>query len=307
MSYFAPYIDGSGLHMPTYEDRLADLVSAYRSIFGIDAELSESVPDYQLLSVFAKALDDTSALVLQAYNSRNPLYASGQALDMLLPLYGLAREAGEDDATVRKRISNSLAARGAGSLDAIQSAVAACQWVRSAKVYENDTSSTDANGIPAHSIAAVIYGGNAPAVAQAIYETKAPGIGTYGSAYEDIVDENGNTHRINYSRTTSRRIFAYMIIRRLPGIDESAVTAAVTAAVNDYINNQLGVAEGLQIPILYAVAYNADPELAKTFAIADIYAQVSGDSVYTRDEITCPWNAKLSIMNSGGLTITYRD
>ena len=78
MSYFAPYIDGTGLHMPTYEDRLSDLVSAYRSIFGIDAEMSESVPDYQLLSVFAKALDDTSALVLQAYNSRNLLYAPGK-------------------------------------------------------------------------------------------------------------------------------------------------------------------------------------------------------------------------------------
>ena len=72
MSYFAPYIDGSGLHMPTYEDRLQDLLSAYRSIFGQETELSPAVPDYQLLSVFAKALDDTSTLVLQAYNSRNP-------------------------------------------------------------------------------------------------------------------------------------------------------------------------------------------------------------------------------------------
>ena len=35
--------------------------------------LSSSV----LLSVFARALDDASALVLQAYNSRNPMYASG--------------------------------------------------------------------------------------------------------------------------------------------------------------------------------------------------------------------------------------
>ena len=61
MAYFAPYIDETGLHMPTYEDRLADLLSAYRGIFGADAELSASVPDYQLLSVFAKALDDTSA------------------------------------------------------------------------------------------------------------------------------------------------------------------------------------------------------------------------------------------------------
>ena len=56
MAYFAPYIDGSGLHMPTYEDRLEDLVTAYRSIFGIDSELSESVPE-----------DEDSALSSLAY------------------------------------------------------------------------------------------------------------------------------------------------------------------------------------------------------------------------------------------------
>ena len=39
MSYFPPYIDAAGIHMPTYEDRLQDLCSAYRSIFGLDAEL----------------------------------------------------------------------------------------------------------------------------------------------------------------------------------------------------------------------------------------------------------------------------
>ena len=166
MAYFAPYIDGTGLHMPTYEDRLSDLVSAYRSIFGIDAEMSEVVPDYQLLSVFAKALDDTSALVLQAFNSRNPLYASGQALDLILPLYGLSREAGEEDATARKRISLALASKGAGSIDAVEAAVKACQWVRDAKVYVNESDTTDANGIPAHSLATVIYAGNGPAVAR---------------------------------------------------------------------------------------------------------------------------------------------
>ncbi len=92
MAYFAPYIDASGIHLPTYADRLSDLCAAYRSIFGQEAELSPAVPDYQLLSVFAKALDDTSALVLAAYNSRNPAYASGQALDLLLPQCGITRE-----------------------------------------------------------------------------------------------------------------------------------------------------------------------------------------------------------------------
>ena len=64
MAYFAPYIDETGIHIPTYEDRLSDLCDKYRSIFGQDAALDPAVPDYQLLSVFAKALDDTSAYVL---------------------------------------------------------------------------------------------------------------------------------------------------------------------------------------------------------------------------------------------------
>ena len=307
MAYFAPYIDGTGLHMPTYEDRLSDLVSAYRSIFGIDAEMSEAVPDYQLLSVFAKALDDTSALVLQAYNSRNPLYASGNALDLLLPMYGLSRQTREDDATARGRISAALAAKGAGSIDAVSAAVKAAKWVRDAKVYENDTDATDSRGIPAHSLAAVIYAGDGPSVAKAIWDTKAPGIGTYGNTSDVFTDGDGNEHRIYFTRAITRRIYAYMTIRRLAGCNESAVSAAVTAAVNEYINNGLGVAEPLIIPRLYAVAYNADPELAKTFAVADIFANIQGESTYTREEISCPWNGKVSILASGGLTITFRD
>jgi len=307
MSYFAPYIDGTGLHMPTYEDRLSDLVSAYRSIFGIDAEMSEAVPDYQLLSVFAKALDDTSALVLQAYNSRNPLYASGNALDLLLPMYGLSRQTGEDDAAARGRISAALAAKGAGSIDAVSAAVKAAKWVRDAKVYENDTDATDARGIPAHSLAAVIYAGDGLSVAKAIWDTKAPGIGTYGNTSDVFTDGDGNEHWIYFTRAITRRIYAYMPIRRLAGCNESAVSAAVTAAVNEYINSGLGVAEPLIIPRLYAVAYNADPELAKTFAVADIFANIQGESTYTREEISCPWNGKVSILSNSGLTITFRD
>ena len=174
----------------------------------------------------------------------------------------------------------------------MSAAVRSAQWVRSSKFYENATDSTDANGIPPHSLAAVIHGGDGPSVAKAIYETKAPGIGTYGSTSEIITDENGQQHRVYFSRAVTRRTYLYMTIRRLAGCDESAVTAAVTAAVNAYINNGLGVAEPLIIPRLYAVAYNADPELAQTFAVADIYGNAQGDSQQTRDEITCPWNGR---------------
>ena len=124
MAYFAPYIDETGIHMPTYEDRLSDLCDKYRAIFGQEAALDPAVPDYQLLSVFAKALDDdTSAYVLSAYNSRNPAYATGQALDLLLPLYGISREAGESDASVRNRMNAAIASRGIFTFDALAAAL----------------------------------------------------------------------------------------------------------------------------------------------------------------------------------------
>ena len=45
MPYFTPYIDATGIHMPTYEDRLEALVTAHRTLFGVEAELSAAVPD----------------------------------------------------------------------------------------------------------------------------------------------------------------------------------------------------------------------------------------------------------------------
>ena len=89
--YFPPYIDATGVHLPTYQDRLDALLSSYRTIFGPEANLEISSPDYQLLSVFARALDDLSQLVVSDYASRNPAYASGMGLDLLLAFAGLTR------------------------------------------------------------------------------------------------------------------------------------------------------------------------------------------------------------------------
>ena len=41
--------------MPTREDRPEDLSAVCRDVFGPEPELSESVPEYQRLSVFARA------------------------------------------------------------------------------------------------------------------------------------------------------------------------------------------------------------------------------------------------------------
>ena len=181
IAYFPPYIDETGLHMPTYGDRLEALADSYRAIFGVETELSEAVPDYQLLSVIARALDDLSQLVLDAYNSRNPLYARGQALDLLLPLYGLRRLEGETDAGARRRILSALAGNGNAMAESIAAEILRVPDVRQAQGHVNDTNETDEKGIPAHSICCVVEAGRKADIADAIFRKKAPGIGTHGS------------------------------------------------------------------------------------------------------------------------------
>ena len=304
MAYFAPYIDGTGLHMPTYEERLEDLVAGYRNIFGIEAELSPAVPDYQLLSVFAKALDDVSGLVLQGFNARNPLYATGAALDLLLSVYGITRAAGETDASVRARMRNSLAARGAGSTDAILAAVKAARSVKDAKLYVNDTDAADSIGIPAHSIAVVTRGGNANAIAQAIWDTKAPGIGAWGASTGTAYDADGNAYTVKFTRYQDSIVYVYLFVKKLAGADETAIRNAIIPAVLKYID-QLGLAVDLNIPQLYGVAYAANPAISNTFAVTDIQVSQPGGSSVIRDVIPCAWNQKITAIEGVGVTVNF--
>ena len=304
MAYFAPYIDGTGIHMPTYEDRLAELTEAYRSIFGVESELSASVPDYQLLSVFAKALDDVSALVLQAYNSRNPFYATGEALDLLLPQYGITRAEGESDAEVRVRIQNSLAGRSNGSADALLAAVEKVNNVHDAKVYVNDTDEADSNGIPAHSVAVVTRGGGSNAVAQAIYDKKAPGVGTWGSNSGTAIDAGGRQHTISFTRYSDKMIFIHLYVRVMDGGDQSVIREKLTSAVAAYMDS-LNLAIPLNVPQLYGTVYAADPEIAKTFVVTDIQVSAPGVSGVIRDIVPCAWNERIAAAPGTGVTIHF--
>ena len=293
MSYFPPYIDDTGLHMPTYEDRLQDLLSAYRTIFGPDAELSPAVPDYQLLSILSKALDDTSALLLDAYNSRNPAYARGQALDLLLPQYGLSRGASETDAEARNRIAFSLVSGGTFLPEAMRAAVLSLPYVKMCKIIENDTDAADSRGIPAHALAVLVVGGLTDDVAKAIFNKKAPGISTWGSTSASVTDAFGNAHTVSFTRAGSFAMYPSIFIKALTGFDEEAVTAAVRTAVTEYIGSH-DIGESLNIPRLYGIIYNAVPDLAHTFVIRDIQISTTTSQTTYRETVTPDWNKRVT-------------
>ena len=92
MSYFAPYVDDSGLHLPTYNDILEDMIDSMKKIYGQDIYLENDSADYQLLSILALKVHDSYQAVQYAYNSRSPATAIGAALDSVVKLNGIYRK-----------------------------------------------------------------------------------------------------------------------------------------------------------------------------------------------------------------------
>lgn len=143
----------------------------------------------------------------------------------------------ETDAALRQRQTISTALPSATIVQGIEGAIAALAGVTVVKIYENDTGGTDANGIPGHTIAAVVEGGDNVAIATVIANKKAPGCGTYGNTPEVIVDSvSGIPKTISFWRATDVQIDVVVNLTALQGYS-SNVGALIQAALVAYSAN----------------------------------------------------------------------
>jgi len=108
----------------------------------------------------------------------------------------------EGDTALRVRRVEELYRRGSTSVDAIRVDVLDVAGVTYCTVLENDTDTTDANGVPGHAIEALVIGGASADIQAAIFAAKAAGIRAYGSTSGTVTDSAGNDHTIAFSRPT---------------------------------------------------------------------------------------------------------
>ncbi len=106
----------------------------------------------------------------------------------------------ETDAELRLRIEG--ARLGAGTVEAIKSRIQdEVDGVTRAIVIENRTDEV-VDGQPAHSIHVIVQGGADQDIADKIWEVKPAGIETYGNETETVIDSEGNSQTIYFSRPT---------------------------------------------------------------------------------------------------------
>lgn len=130
----------------------------------------------------------------------------------------------ETDTQLRIRRERSLANNASGYLDSIEGNLLEVDGVIEVRVYENQTDTTDGDGIPPHSIWAIVEGGSDADIAAVLYAKKTAGAGFKGSVEVDVPRTFGRTYPVKFDRATDEDLYVEFSVS-LPGgfIDTDAL------------------------------------------------------------------------------------
>lgn len=160
--------------------------------------------------------------------------------------------AAETDAQLRVRQAQSVAIPALTPFDAVDGAIANVTGVTRHKLYENDTGAVNSDGIPAHSIAAIVDGGDVTDIAQTIRGKKGQGVATYGSTTVTVPDKYDNPHAISFSRSTDVPIYVAITLKVFTGYT-TQIGEQIKQAIADYINS-LKIGDDVLLSRIYSPA-----------------------------------------------------
>jgi uncharacterized phage protein gp47/JayE len=146
----------------------------------------------------------------------------------------------ETDAQLRRRQTQSVANPSQSIVLGIQGGIENLPNVRRVMVYENPTGAPDANGIPAHAMAAVVEGGDATDIATAIALRKTPGSPTYGTTSTIIYDSRGIPAQINYFELFLVPIQVNITLKALAGFTQAIEQEIVNQIIDFLITLPIG-------------------------------------------------------------------
>lgn len=170
----------------------------------------------------------------------------------------------ESDALLRIRRANSVSLPSKGYLQGLIGALLDVPGVTNADVLENMTSSTDANGIPGHSIWSIISTGPSnltsvePEVANAIYVKRNAGCGMKGGVSVNVTQLDGNVIAIKFDFSTKQNLWFRATVQAITGaVDLVYLTSQVLAQFGQSYNIGQKADSSSIVAFLKGIAPNA--------------------------------------------------
>lgn len=205
------------------------------------------------------------------------------------PAAATAGDPVETDAELRARQTISTMNPSQSTFEAIEAAILNINGVARIGGYNNQSSETNDDGIPAHSIALVVDGGNANTIAKTLWNKSSEGVGFYGSTTISVTDYYGGTHNIKFSRPQTVNVYATVSIKTTD-LYTSALDDDIKQSVADYINS-MPIGTGVNLPLLiaYLLAQGTDGNLENRYYLVNLTLGTSISS-QTAASIEVTWN-----------------
>lgn len=170
----------------------------------------------------------------------------------------------ETDAALKVRRQKSVSLASQGYLSGLLAALENINGVTSAFIFENTSASTNADGVPGHSIWVIVAGTAASAdIANAIYTKRNAGCGMYGATSYVITQVDGSSFIILYDTVDSQNLFIAFTATSIDGINAPNIAAIISGLVANYVP---GVNEEVNINQLSTIVQQIDANTLVTGA-----------------------------------------
>lgn len=176
----------------------------------------------------------------------------------------------ESDADLKVRRAQSVGNPAEGYIDGLQGSLLDVEGVSEAKVYENVSNVTDGDGIPAHSIWAIVESGANSDIADVIYDKKTPGTGMRGTVVVDITTASGGIFQAKFDRPVAKQLHIAFDLKQTDLSASFDLDAIKQELVDNLIYNIGDPAETSQITDLAGEAIDGGVPLAVEISDDDI-------------------------------------
>jgi uncharacterized phage protein gp47/JayE len=189
----------------------------------------------------------------------------------------------ETDSAFRVRAAQQLGASGTGTYPGLLQSIQAVSNVSAVYLFTNDQDVT-VNGLLPHSVLAIVVGGADQDIANAIFAAKPAGINTNGTTAMTVVDSQGISHTVSFSRLVGVPIYMDVTIvpnsvpapgqPAFPANGLSLVQSAIIAFGDQYVPGETVVVTGFFTPI------NSVPGvLSAVIKVGTAYPATSGSNI----------------------------
>lgn len=177
---------------------------------------------------------ETGPTVALAYDL-NTLVTGTSGLNQVVNLTdaSIGANVGTDEETRLLRQSE-LAAPGTSTIDAIRAELFQLPLVTNVTVFQNVEDVVDADGMPPHSVEALVRGGTDQTIYNTLLANVAAGIKTHGNTTGSATDSEGNSHVMKFSRPVEIPIYVEITLIKDPVFYPTDGDDLVAQAIADF-------------------------------------------------------------------------